>query len=165
MIESVGTIVINTSPDEVFRFLAHRENFPQWASAGSGVRVVILSEGSFGDGTLIQHTQVVSRVSHLQVNQGFETDTIRIHFPSRLLISHMHDLFQFEPVGQGTQVTLKVQIEPVFPGSGNDDSGRLGGARAAQPSPMAGIHAPVLAFVMACVKCVGVIRGLNGFIG
>jgi hypothetical protein len=112
MIESVGTIVINTSRDEVFRFLAHRENFPQWASAGSGVRVVILSEGSFGDGTLIQHTQVVSRVSHLQVNQGFETDTIRIHFPSRLLVKHMHDLFQFEPVGQGTQVTLKVQIEP-----------------------------------------------------
>ncbi len=24
----------------------------------------------------------------------------------------MHDLFQFEPVGQGTQVTLKEQIEP-----------------------------------------------------
>lgn len=112
MIESVGTIVINTSPDEVFRFLAHREIFPQWVSAASGVRVVILSEGSFGDGTLIQHTQVVSRVSHLQVNQGFETDTIRIHFPSRLLVKHMHDLFQFEPVGQGTQVTLKEQIEP-----------------------------------------------------
>ena len=112
MIESVGTIVINTSRDEVFRFLAHRENFPQWASAGSGVRLVILSEGSFGDGTLIQHTQVVSRVSHLQVNQGFETDTIRIHFPSRLLVKHMHDLFQFEPVGQGTQVTLKEHIEP-----------------------------------------------------
>ena len=112
MIESVGTIVINTSPDEVFRFLAHRENFPQLASAVSGVRVVILSEGSFGDGTLIQHTQVVSRVSHLQVNQGFEIDTIRIRFPSRLLVKHMHDLFQFEPVGQGTQFTLKVQIEP-----------------------------------------------------
>ena len=112
MIESVGTIVINTSRDEVFRFLAHRENFPQWASVGSGVRVVILSEGSFGDGTLIQHTQVVSRVSHMQVNQGFETDTIRIHFPSRLLVKHMHDLFQFEPVGQGTQVTLKEHIEP-----------------------------------------------------
>ena len=112
MIESVGTIVINTSPDEVFRFLAHRENFPRLASAVSGVRVVILSEGSFGDGTLIQHTQVVSRVSHLQVNQGFETDTIRIRFPGRLLVKHMHDLFQFEPVGQGTQVVLKVQIEP-----------------------------------------------------
>ena len=112
MIESVGTIIINTSPDEVFRFIAHRENFPQWASAGSGVRVVILSEGAFGDGTLIQHTQVVSRVSHLQVNQGFETDTIRIHFPSRLLVKHMHDLFQLEPVGHGTRVTLKEQIEP-----------------------------------------------------
>jgi Polyketide cyclase / dehydrase and lipid transport len=112
MIESIGTIVINTSPDEVFRFLAHREHFTQWATAGTGVRVVILSEGSFGDGTLIQHTQVVSRVSHMQVNQGFETDTIRIHFPSRLLVKHMHDLFQFEPVGQGTQVTLKEQIEP-----------------------------------------------------
>ena len=112
MIESVGTIVINTSPDEVFGFLAHREHFPQWASEGTGVRVVIVSEGSFGDGTLIHHTQVVSKVSHLQVNQGFETDTIRIHFPSRLLVKHMHDLFQFEPVGQGTQVTLKEQIEP-----------------------------------------------------
>jgi hypothetical protein len=112
MIESVGTLVINPSADEVFGFLAHREHFPQWASAGSGVRVVILSEGSFGDGTLIGHTQVVSRVSHLQVNQGFETDTIRIHFPSRLLIKHMHDLFKFEPAGQGTQVTLKEQIEP-----------------------------------------------------
>jgi Polyketide cyclase / dehydrase and lipid transport len=112
VLESVGTIVIDRSPEEVFRFLAHRENFPQLASAVSGVRVVILSEGSFGDGTLIQHTQVVSRVSHLQVNQGFETDTIRIHFPSRLLVKHMHDLLRFEPVGQGTQVTLKVQIEP-----------------------------------------------------
>jgi uncharacterized protein YndB with AHSA1/START domain len=112
MIESVGTIVINTSPEEVFRFLAHREHFPQWASEGTGVRVVILSEGSFGDGTLIHHTQVVSKVSHLQVYQGFETETIRIHFPSRLLIKHMHDLFQFEPVGQGTQVTLTEHIEP-----------------------------------------------------
>jgi hypothetical protein len=112
MIESVGTIVINTSPDEVFRFIAHRENFLQWVSAGSGTHVVILSQGSFGDGTLIQHTQVVSRVSLVHVNQGFETDTIRIHFPSRLLVKHMHDMFQFEPVEQGTQVTLKEQIEP-----------------------------------------------------
>ncbi len=112
MIESVGTTVINTSPDEVFGFLAHREHFPQFASAVSGVRVGILSEGPFGDGTLIHHTQVVSRVSHLQASQGFETDTIRIHFPSRLLVKHIHDMFQFEPVGQGTRVTLTVQIEP-----------------------------------------------------
>ena len=112
MIESVGTIVINASPDEVFRFIAHREHFLQWVSAGSGTHVVILSEGSFGDGTLIQHTQVVSRVTHMQVNQGFETETIRIHFPSSLLVKHMHDQFQFEPAGQGTQVTLKEHIEP-----------------------------------------------------
>ena len=112
MIESVGTIVINTSPDEVFRFIAHREHFLQWVRAASGAHGVTLSEGSFGDGTLIHHTQVVSRVSHMQVNQGFETETIRIHFPGRLLVKHMHDLFQFEPVGQGTQVTLKEQIEP-----------------------------------------------------
>ncbi len=71
MIEFVGTIVIGTSPDEVFRFLAHRENFLQWVSAVSGAHGVTLSEGSFGDGTLIQHSQVVSRVSHMQVNQGF----------------------------------------------------------------------------------------------
>jgi hypothetical protein len=112
MIEFVGTIIINTSPDEVFRFIAHREIFLQWVNAVSGAHGVTLSEGSFGDGTLIQHSQVVSRVSHMQVNQGFETETIRIHFPGRLLVKHMHDLFQFEPVGQGTQVTLKEQIEP-----------------------------------------------------
>ena len=111
MIESVGTIVVNTSPEEVFRFLAHRENFPQLASAVSGVRVVILSEGSFGDGTLIQHTQVVSRVSHMQVNQGFETESIRIHFPMRLVLKHTHGMLQFEQVGQGTQFTLKEQVE------------------------------------------------------
>jgi len=112
MIESVATIVIRTSPDEVFRFIAHRDNFPKWASAVSGTRIVISSEGPFGDGTLIQHTQVVSRVSHFEINQGFETDTIRIGFPSRLLVKHMHDLFQFAPVEQGTQVTLTTQIEP-----------------------------------------------------
>src|ERR1051326_1084379 len=112
MIESVATIVLNTSPDEVFRFLTDRENFPELASAVSGTRVVISSQGPFGDGTLIQHTQVVSRVSHMQVNQGFETDTIRIGFPSRLLVKHMHDVFQVAPIEQGTQVTLRTQIEP-----------------------------------------------------
>ena len=112
MIECVGTIVINKTPDEVFRFITHRENFLQWVRAVNGAHGVTLSEGAFGDGTLIQHTQVVSRVSHMHVNQSFETETICIHFPGRLLVKHMHDLFQFEPVGQGTQVTLKEQIEP-----------------------------------------------------
>ena len=112
MIESVATIVINASPDEVFRFIAHRENFPQWVSAVSGAHVVTLSEGSFGDGTLIQEGHLVVRVSHMQVNQGFETESIRLDFLARLLVKHTHALFQFEPVGQGTQVTLKEQIEP-----------------------------------------------------
>ena len=112
MIEFVGTIVIDKTPDEVFRFITHREHFLQWVRAVNGGHGVTLSEGPFGDGTLIHHTQVVSRVSHMHVNQGFETETIRIHFPGRLLVKHMHDLFQFEPVGQGTQVTLKEQIEP-----------------------------------------------------
>ena len=112
MIECAVTVVINTSPDEVFRFITHREHFLQWVRALSGAHGVTLSEGSFGDGTLIQHDQVVSRVSHMQANQSFETETIRIHFLGRLLVKHMHALFQFEPVGQGTQVTLKEQIEP-----------------------------------------------------
>jgi len=112
MIESISTIVINTTPDEVFRFLTQREHFLQWVRALNGSHAVTLSEGVFGDGTLIRHTQVVSRVSHLHVNQGFETETIRIQFLGRLLVKHMHALFQFEPVGQGTRVTLKEQIEP-----------------------------------------------------
>ena len=109
MIESVATLVINKSPAEVFRFVAHVENLPQWVS---GAHVVNLSEGSFGDGTLIAHRgQVVVRVSHVQVNQGFETESIRIHFPARFVLKHTHGMVQFEQVGQGTQVTLKEQFE------------------------------------------------------
>jgi len=106
--ESVATIVINTSPDEVFRFVSHIENIPQWVR---GAHVVNLSEGSFEDGTLFQQDHEVVRVSHVQVNQGFETESIRIHFPARFVVKHTHGMVQFEPVGQGTQVTLKEQLE------------------------------------------------------
>ncbi len=108
MIESVATFVINKSPAEVFQFVTHVENFSQWVS---GAHVVNLPEGSFGDGTLIQQGQVVVRVSHVQVNQGFETESIRIYFPTRFVLKHTHGMVQFEPVGQGTQVTLKEQLE------------------------------------------------------
>lgn len=106
--ESVATIVINKSSAEVFQFVAHVENFPQWVR---GVHVVNLSEGSFGNGTLIQQGQVVVRVSHVQVNQGFETQSMRIHFPTRFVLKRTHGMVQFEQVGQGTQVTLKEQLE------------------------------------------------------
>ena len=108
MIESVATLVINTSPAEVFRFVAHVENLPQWVS---GAHVVNLSDGSFGDGTLFQQDHVVVRVSYVQVNQGFETESIRIHFPARFVLKHTHGMVQFKQVGQGTQVTLKEQFE------------------------------------------------------
>lgn len=87
MIKSVATIFINKSPAEVFRFVAHVENFPQWVH---GAHVVHLPEGSFRDGTLIQQGYVVVRVSHVQVNQGFETESIRIHFPARFVLKHTH---------------------------------------------------------------------------
>jgi len=109
MIKSVATIVINKSPGEVFRFVTHGENFPQWVR---GAHVVNLPEGSFGDGTLIQQGQVVVRVSHVQVNQGFETESISIHFPTRFVLKHTHGMVQVEPAGQGTQLTLKEQLEP-----------------------------------------------------
>ena len=51
MIESVATIVINKPLAEVFQFVAHVANIPQW---GQGAHVVNSSEGSVGDGTLIQ---------------------------------------------------------------------------------------------------------------
>src|SRR6266568_1160467 len=108
MMESVATIVINTSPAEVFRFVAHVENLPQWVS---GAHVVNLSEGSFGDGTLFQQDHVVVRVSHVQVNQGFETESISIHFPTRFVLKHTHGMLQFEQIGQGTQFTLTHQLE------------------------------------------------------
>jgi hypothetical protein len=108
MMESVDTIVINKSLAEVFRFVAHVENLPQWVS---GAHVVNLSEGSFGDGTLFQEGHVVLRVSHFQANQGFETESIRIHFPMRLVLKHTHGMLQFEQAGQGTQFTLKEQVE------------------------------------------------------
>jgi hypothetical protein len=107
MMMSEATLVIHTSPGEVFRFVAHGGNFPQWVR---GAHMVNVSEGSFGDGTLIQQGQVVVRVSHVQVNQGFETESIRIHFPTRFVLKHTHGMVQFEPVEQGTQVTLKEQL-------------------------------------------------------
>lgn len=108
MFEHVATLVINTSPEEVFRFVANGEQYPQWAM---GAYVVNLSAGSFEDGTLIHHRgQLLVKVSHVQVNQGFETESIRLHFPTSLLVKHTHGVMQFEPVGQGTQVTLKEQV-------------------------------------------------------
>ncbi len=108
MIEPVATIVINKPPAEVFRFVAHVENTPQWIR---GAHVVNLSEGSFGDGTLFQQDHIVVKVSHVQVNQGFETESIRIHFPTRCVLKHTHGRVQIDPVGQGTQLTLKEQLE------------------------------------------------------
>lgn len=108
MIEFVATIVISKPPGEVFRFVAHVENNPQWVR---GAHVVNLSEGSFGDGTLFQQDHLVVKVSHVQVNQGFETESNRIHFPTRCVLKHTHGILQFEPVGQGTQFTLKHQFE------------------------------------------------------
>jgi uncharacterized protein YndB with AHSA1/START domain len=108
MMEFANTIVINKSPAEVFRFVAHVENLPQWVS---GAHVVNLSEGSFGDGTLFQQDHVVLRVYHFQVNQGFETESISIHFPTRFVLKHSHGMLQFEQVGQGTQFTLTHKLE------------------------------------------------------
>jgi hypothetical protein len=79
MIECVATIVINSLPAEIFRFVTHVDHNAQWIR---GAHVVNLSEGSFGDGTLFQQDHEVVRVSHVQVNQGFETESIRIHFPT-----------------------------------------------------------------------------------
>jgi ribosome-associated toxin RatA of RatAB toxin-antitoxin module len=111
MIEFVATIVINTSPDEIFRFVANRENYPQWISAVSGAHVAILSPGPFGEGTLIQEGPAVMRVFHVQVNQSFELESVHFDFLARFLLKHGHTLFQFEPAGQGTRVTWHAKIE------------------------------------------------------
>jgi ribosome-associated toxin RatA of RatAB toxin-antitoxin module len=111
MIEFVATIIINSSPDEVFRYVANRENYPQWISAVSGAHVAILSQGPFGEGTLIQKGPAVMRVFHVQVNQSFELESVHFGFLARFLLKYGHTLFQFEPAGQGTRVTWNAQIE------------------------------------------------------
>lgn len=111
MIEFVGAIVINASPDEVFGFVANIENYPDWISAVSGAHVAILSQGPFGEGTLIREGPAVMRVFHVRVNQSFELESIHFNFLARFLLKHGHTLFQFEPAGQGTRVTWKAQIE------------------------------------------------------
>jgi ribosome-associated toxin RatA of RatAB toxin-antitoxin module len=111
MIEFVATIVINTSPDEVFRFIANRENYPQWLNAVSGAHVAILSQGLFGEGTLIQEGPAVMRVFHVRINQGFELESVHFDFLARFLLKYGRTLFKFEPSGQGTRVTWKAQIE------------------------------------------------------
>jgi hypothetical protein len=111
MIEFVATIVIDTSPDEVFQFIANRENYPKWISAVSGAHVAILSQGPFGEGTLIQEGPAVMRVFHVRVNQGFELESVHFAFLARFLLKYGHTLFEFEPAGQGTRVTWTAQIE------------------------------------------------------
>jgi Polyketide cyclase / dehydrase and lipid transport len=111
MIEFDVTNVINTSPDEVFRFIANSENYPKWISGVSGAHVAVLSQGPFGEGTLIKEGPAVMRVFHVRVNQGFELETVHFDFIARFLLKHGHTLFQFEPVGQGTRVTWKAEIE------------------------------------------------------
>jgi uncharacterized protein YndB with AHSA1/START domain len=108
MIEFVVTIVINKPLAEVFRFVAHLENIPQWVR---GAHVVILSEGPFGDGTLFQQDHEVVRVDHVHVNHGFETESIHIHFPTRLVLKHTHGILQFEPARHGTQFSMRHQFE------------------------------------------------------
>ena len=115
MIEFVATIVINTSQDEVFRFIANRENYPQWISDVSGAHIAILSQGPFGEGTLIQEGPAVMRVFHLRANQGFELESVHFDFLARFLLKHGHTWFQFEPAGQGTRITWRAQIESTFP--------------------------------------------------
>jgi hypothetical protein len=73
--------------------------------------VVNLSEGPFWDGTLFQQDQEVVKVSHVQVNQGFETESIRILFPMSLVLKHTHGMVRLEQVGQATHLTLKHQVE------------------------------------------------------
>ena len=111
MIDFVATIVINTSPDEVFRFIANRENYPQWISAVSGAHGAMLSPEPFGEGTLIQVGPAVMRVFHVQVNQSFELESVHFDFLARFLLKYGHTLFQFEPAGQGTRITWKAQIK------------------------------------------------------
>jgi ribosome-associated toxin RatA of RatAB toxin-antitoxin module len=111
MIEFVATIVINISPNEVFRFVTNRENYPRWIRAVSGAHVAVLSQGPFGEGTLIQEGPAVMRVFHMQVNQGFELESVHFNFLARFLLKYGHTLFQFEPSGQGTRVTWNAQIE------------------------------------------------------
>ena len=111
MIEFIATIVINTSPDEVFRFIANRENYPQWISAVSGVHVAIMSQGPFGEETLIREGPAVMKVFHVRVNQGFELESVHFDFLARFLLKYGHTLFQFEPAGQQTRVTWKAQIK------------------------------------------------------
>ena len=108
MIESVATSVIKKPTGEVFQFVATLENFPYWVS---GSHFVKLSEGLFSEGTLFQQDNVVVRVSHFQVNQGFETESITIHFPARFVLKHTHGMLHFEKVGPGTQFTFKHQFE------------------------------------------------------
>jgi hypothetical protein len=77
-----------------------------WRSRGQ-----LVGRGVGGRG-LFEQDHTVVKVSHFQVNQGFETESIRIHFPIRFLFKHTHGILQFESVAQGTQFIVKHQFEP-----------------------------------------------------
>ncbi len=111
MIDFAASIFINKSPDEVFGFVANRENYPKWVGAVSGAHIAILSQGPFGEGTLIQEGPAGMRVFNVQVNRSFELETVRMNFPTRFLLKGGHTVFRFEPAGAGTRVTWHAQIE------------------------------------------------------
>ena len=101
MIEFVATITIGVTQDEVFRFVANRENYPRWIGAVSGERIAILSQEPFGEGTLIREGHGVMRVFNVQVNRSFELELIRLDFLGRTLLKKGHTLFQFKPDENG----------------------------------------------------------------
>ena len=65
----------------------------------------------FGEGTLFQEGNVVVRVSHFQVNVGFETESVAIRFPTSMLLRHTHGMLRFEPTRQDARFTLAHQFE------------------------------------------------------
>jgi Polyketide cyclase / dehydrase and lipid transport len=108
MIEVVARSLIARAVGDVFAFVANLDNIPHWVH---GAHVQQVSPGPFGEGTLFQEGNVVVQVSHFQVNAGFETESVAIGFPTRLVLRHTHGLLLFEPTGQGTRFTLAHQFE------------------------------------------------------
>lgn len=108
MIESVTSIVIARAVDEVFSFIASLDNLPTWAG---GVHAMMLSAGPFGDGTIFQEDSVVVRVYNLKLNAGFETESIAIRLPARMILRHTHDALRFDSIERGTRFTLAHQVE------------------------------------------------------
>ena len=108
MIESEASVVVNKCATDIFKFVVDVDNIPIWVN---GAHVIKITKGPVGPDYLFREGNILLVVRDLQVNRRFETESVRVQFPTRLFLSYSHGVMSFEPADHGTKLTFQHQIE------------------------------------------------------